>query len=554
LDSVTPVTVLEDGGWLGVDDRLTQKRPEGLLLDAQNVVFMPGITGGMVVRPRPAFRTIPHAAPGVSSYNCQCLAEYLSNGAPMYAGVWNGEIWSWNQTSGWEQRVTAANFATAGITRTATYQWFACFFNGKLIFNDQFNRPFSWDGTTGAGGLASLTNGPAQAVGAPTVYYAKLFFIKSGSTLVWSEEADENLGYEAGGYNNAWDLKQTTSEPITVIIGANEGLYYVRTNGIGIISGAVTPDFQVTGVHDAMSTHIGTLSLTGACLTDTHLWVVDQDHRPWAIPRGGGEPQAAWMSMSRLFSKPSENPFGALLTKADLTTANLARITYQPLTGCVHLLLMSGYTTVWQGRSKYQVLFDATSLLCHGTWSAADYLTHMIPFKVLGGVDLGYGILSATDSGYAMYQVDDFYGGYDATSGYVNYPSNIITLAPLPVKATLDYHFERVDIIGSVPYYTSAPASGGVDYVLDYFTSQRPATNVINAAKSRRVYKVGSSPTGMTVDTKIAIGINGYGRWIAPRIRVAQYADGGAQTTADGAMVQGVKVFAYADAPDPAMS
>jgi hypothetical protein len=79
-----------------------------------------------------------------------------------------------------------------------------------------------------------------------TVYYAKLFMLKRDrKTIVWSEENQPNTGYEAGGYNNAWELTQTSNEPLTAIIGTNEALYYGRKTSVGAIRGACQLD-----VHD----------------------------------------------------------------------------------------------------------------------------------------------------------------------------------------------------------------------------------------------------------------------------------------------------------------
>lgn len=205
-------------------------------------------------------------------------------------------IWTFDWGTGlYTNTVTAANFATATISLPAqTHYW--CNFNNLLCVNpsDGTQKPWTWNGTAGAGGLTELNNAPT-AYGQPTVRSAKLFFIKYAfrDTVAWSEEVDATLGYGTAPYTNEWKLGQTGTAPLYNIKGTNEGLYYARAGSIGVIRGEVSADFVTTSTHDAVSTSVGTLSPSGMCVVGGDIFFLDQ----FGIPRvslNGGTPQALY--------------------------------------------------------------------------------------------------------------------------------------------------------------------------------------------------------------------------------------------------------------------
>lgn len=222
-------------------------------------------------------------------------------------------IWVYNWGAGtYSNVVTSANFTTAGISLvTNTHYW--CVFNNTVVFNpnDGSQVPFTWDGTSGAGSLVELTNAPA-AYGKPTTYAAKLFFIKYAvrDTLVWSEEAAANTGYEAGGYSNVWKLGQTGTNPLVAIQGTNEALYYFRGQSIGAIRGQVNSDFTTTATHDAVSTSTGTLSPNGVAAGNHGLWFLDQWYIPTYLPFGGSPQRVMDEQALGLGVNYTAEPFG----------------------------------------------------------------------------------------------------------------------------------------------------------------------------------------------------------------------------------------------------
>ena len=198
------------------------------------------------------------------------------------------QTFNWS-TRAWTTVVSVANLTTASITLSETARCRAITFNNKVIITDGVNKPFSWDGTSGAGGLVSLTNASVW-YGQPTVYYAKIFAIQNAArnTVEWSEEQDETIGYAQAAYNNIWELSQTDQEPLYAVVGTNDALYYFRERSIGAITGAVTPEFSSDGTKEGVSETIGTKCPGGIAYADKRIFFVDGRARPHVIVPGSG--------------------------------------------------------------------------------------------------------------------------------------------------------------------------------------------------------------------------------------------------------------------------
>lgn len=248
----------------------------------------------------------------------------LNGGGTIYSFDWS--------TLAFTSVVSTANFTTAGITVKASGRAYWCVFNNTLVVNDGTNRPWTWDGTSGAGGLTSLSNAPSACYGRPTVYYAKLFFIKNSDrrTIVWSEENLANTGYEAGGYSNVWVLGQTTSAPLTAIHGTNDGLYYWRASSVGVIRGAVSTDFATSGVHDSVSGEHGCVAVEGVAMAGQRdIWFVNQHGSPCFLPAGGSPVELAGMGVNLSTSYPSDGfGYGDFTTTMSATVLADMRVVY----------------------------------------------------------------------------------------------------------------------------------------------------------------------------------------------------------------------------------
>ena len=167
-------------------------------------------------------------------------------------------------------------------------------FANYLILSDGVNRPFKVSLTDFA--VSHLTNFAEPAYGPPVVYYDKIFFILDGkrTEIQWSEEGDPDIGYlgpcDAGGnFDNAWELRQTSQDALSMLVASNAALVYFRLQGIGVIHGPATDQFQAQGVHDGISRKLGTRSPGASVLLDNGaLWFVDHLGRPALAEMAGG--------------------------------------------------------------------------------------------------------------------------------------------------------------------------------------------------------------------------------------------------------------------------
>lgn len=274
---------LEQKGFRGMRDVIDTNDGEAsdLPLILHNCLSADPVKGGALVT-RPPFQAM---GGNVTATRVNLIYNYdRLDGTRDLLMVTSGAIYRFSGGA-WVVYLSYATLSAAGIVPSVAGPWFAVTINGKLVVSDGVNTPWMYDGVTAT--LTLLSNCPVL-YGQPTVYYAKLFGIKNTerSTLVWSEENDPTIGYEAGGYNNAWTLGQTSSEPITAILGTNESLFYWRAHSMGAIRGAVTPDFVNDGVHDGVSATVGTASYRVLQVDRTIYWS-DAFGRPHYLSIGG---------------------------------------------------------------------------------------------------------------------------------------------------------------------------------------------------------------------------------------------------------------------------
>lgn len=303
-----------------------ERRDPGYALFAEDMIPADPINGGAYVRkPSDQLTTIK----GASATTIQHLGVFRKRSGFVGVSVVDGEIYTLSGTT-WSRQVTTANLTTASITMSATVRVFCVSFNNTYVFNDGVNQPFTWDGTAGAGGLTLLSNAPSKCYGKPTVYYGKLFFIKDAaassadrSKIVWSEEYAANTGYEASGYANVWTLEQSGSGALYALVGTNSGLYYFRRDGIGVIRGAVTPAFTTSGVHDDVSSVVGT-TCPDVRWYENYIYFFDERGRPWRLPENG-RLDPIYLELADLWTTPDTPGQGLVNTTAyDPTKSNVA--------------------------------------------------------------------------------------------------------------------------------------------------------------------------------------------------------------------------------------
>lgn len=263
----------------------------GVIAYAGNCVLVQDDVGP-VVAGRPGLIQRGGQLGAVAGRTGQWVGQFTtSTGATATVAVVNGTIWTYNwATDVWTQAVTAANLTSAGATVSTTAKVYATQVSDHLVFSDGVNLAVSWDGTTGAGGLTKLTNAPVF-YGPICTYYGKLFGIKNTDrvTVVWSEEGDETTGYEAGGYNNAWSLRQTDADPLTALAATNDQLIAFRRSSTTSIRGAVSDSFSTTGTRDGVSASIGTASPGSVLAWDNYVYFLGSDRHLYRVGLGGLE-------------------------------------------------------------------------------------------------------------------------------------------------------------------------------------------------------------------------------------------------------------------------
>ena len=229
-------------------------------------------------------------AGGTTGSRVQCIHQFSKlNSDELTIIIGSGEIYQYNWALDTTTRlVNSANLVTAGIALNTTRRVYLPTFTDKLHISDGVNTPFLWDGTSGSSGLTSLTASP-PLYGQPTVYYAKICGIKTTerSTWVWSEEADATIGYEAGGFNNAWTMGQTDQEALYHLEGTNEALYFWRARSIGAVWGAISDDFQSSGTQEGVSPTVGSISQAMASKQNT-IYFLSAAGRPYRLFTGEG--------------------------------------------------------------------------------------------------------------------------------------------------------------------------------------------------------------------------------------------------------------------------
>jgi hypothetical protein len=212
-------------------------------------------------------------------------------------------------STGWSEVVTAAQLSSAGITLDDTFPYYAVAFNSKLVIVGR-EHAWTWDGTSG-GGVVHLSNAGSSFYGRPVVYAAKVWFIKGNRReVIWSEEGDETTGYEAGGFNNAWDLRQTSGEQLVALLATNEALYFFRRTSIGAIYGGSAADFQTTSTLDAVSATVGCKFPDSPTLAAGAVWFHDQEGRPCYFDLGSTQVVPVWRELERAFTIYAQDQIG----------------------------------------------------------------------------------------------------------------------------------------------------------------------------------------------------------------------------------------------------
>ena len=501
------VEVLTAGPFTGMRDapEPTASNP-ALALYVGNMCRVPGPAGaGLFSRPGFTAMGTGVTALGAGSVRaCQALLTWTNaSGVRQTTAIVGGKIYGYTwSTETWAEVVTAANLTTATITLSTTARIALVPFADGLVVSDGVNTPFWWTGASGAGGLTKMTNAPAF-YGPPSVYYSKLMGIKASNrnTLVWSEEGDPNLGYEAGGYNNAWDNPGGYSDPITSVIGTNEALYVFRERNAIAITGAVSTDFATAGTRSNLSEDVGTMSPWATYAISQGIMVVDADAQPWLMKLGMAEPMPLWADCRQ--------------TVRGTPRASLINI--QTVQDDATYSLVIGYPELGATDPTAWLCFSQDDLAFIGVWSWPEAAQRA------GMVIDGDGVARWAHAG-----VDDgrLYVHGDLESGPWNdvLASGTEYIAQAVVTAPLGYDLDRELILDQ---FEAAITGTGVTQIAVSYETPRGQSVPLNVPLS-------SSATGLswdvgdwdaenwsnsTRDQKVRVGLRGRGRWARMAIR-----------------------------------
>jgi len=526
--------------FVGMDDVTIGNRTQGREIHIQNMLPSDRTQpSSLVPRPGLTSMTIASAPEGQTSAVGTFIADASS--ARLDFAVMGGQIYSSaNGSDTLTLVVTTANLTTNSITLAGINEivyWVE--FNGTVVFNDETNQPFAWDGASGAGGLTLLSNAPATCVGKPTVYYAKVFFIKEENVLVWSEENDSNLGYEAGGYNNAWTVGQTSGEDILAIEGTNDALWYWRPHGIGIIAGRVTPDFQTTGVHDAVSSTVGGTKGSVAYYND-RMWWVDSTGRPFMAHVSGGELVPLWKRLRRFFRREAwtdvsgNNPYGL-----DTATFN-----YQVATGGTSFVFSVADETegvvyfFLNGRdSGIAAIFDAESSEClswlrtqAGTFGCGTMFLEAAPTDGQGSQCLALGG-RGSDAGVWKMKLALTGGPVSdtRTDGSERAIVALLVGEPLPEPGVAEYWYDRLDVDVLVP--VEDDTDNTVRVSLTTYDSHAPSSLDSPSALTVDLQRVGGGTDVRSLPGRAVFGLDKSGRYLVPKIQIQRVDDDGSLET-----------------------
>ena len=302
---------LEDGPWDGMLDSLSPTAKSlGKYLLAQNTYPLdPELGDGMVGRP--GVRQMGAQLGSVGFRQGQGTFEFhKASGAKYTVQVTGGKFYSLDwATETWNEVVTGANLATAGITLDKVARVAFLEFQSKLLVSDGINKPWLWDGTAGAGGLTLLTNAE-PFYGQPQSHYARIIAIAAANldTIIWSETDTPNSGYRTGGFNNAWSLTQTDPDRLYSIITSNTFLYVLRARGGTTLSGPPGPAFESEANRDSLSDTIGTMSPFATVFHDVNILLLDASLHPQLLRPGAAGFIPLWRELRETTKRLPKDP------------------------------------------------------------------------------------------------------------------------------------------------------------------------------------------------------------------------------------------------------
>jgi hypothetical protein len=479
------------GPFVGMQDSPNPKLADPTLA-SQMINIAPDYVSGAGVVGRPGFTLLSTTAmatgadgQGVIQHTTKAGVNYtfLVAGGKLYRVTWSAGTLA----------ATLTDVTPVGVTiNSSATHVYGVTFDDVIIVSDGVNRPWKMTSLSATPVIgASLTGVPGALYGPPVVYYAKLFGIKADErdTIIWSEEADPDTGYEAGGYDNAWTLGQTDQHPLTCLCATNEALYYFRARSIGRILGAVEDDFVTSGVHDSVSTTDGTVSPAAVIKVERSVYFLDDQGFPHVIRPGGALED---------ISKPITETVAASALQ-DVPDMPKAFAAYSHDMG----LVLFGHPNVAAGEIRALLAHHAETGQWFGYWYLSGAATDLHAAGVATDADGYQRVVIMDTAGFAYAQThrrdaqyNDFLsvGGVSTASGVA--PS--VTGPWMGYSQAVQQVFDRIDLTAR-SIGVLAPALT-VAYQTTKFSASAGSVTMTN--------------NGADLDAHGETGINGHGRGI----------------------------------------
>src|SRR5712664_176862 len=464
----------------------------------QNVYPQDSVQGAAIVG-RPGYQQAGGQGGAGGNRRVQALYQFTKLDGTEYTIRFCGGLMD---TFNWTSRVWT-NIALVGVALPTAGMIFCTTYNNQMVVNpnDGINKPWMWDGTT----FTSLTNAPL-AFGQPTVYYAKLFFIRwlNRTTMDWSEENAANTGYTAGGFNNTWQLGQSDQNALVAILGTDSALYYWRGRSLGYISGSVTTNFSSTGVRDGVSTTIGTVSPNGVLRYGNAVFFPSADGRPYRLDIGGGLTETIWSDLREtLAAIPRTYLSLALATGSQGLSGD-------PLTDLVFL----GIADLGSTEVNMLVVVDTRTNGIAGIWRGFTP-TALAFVKDANGQPV---LMHGTGSGY-VYDHGTPNGSLwndaaNTADGGIVAITHKVTGSPIAFSTEQEKYWERLDF--SFRALTTQMLT--VDTVTPNGIGTTQALTVPASSPATWNCTWDGTWLGAVVEEHVALGINEWGRYLQPRI------------------------------------
>lgn len=404
----------------------------------------------------------------------------------------------------WDGATTFTDVTPAGIILHDRNPVFAVTFNEKVVVSDEQNKPWVFDPVAGTAVTIKYNTIDEEwtTKGGPVVYSGRVFFIvkSAGSselieetapfdllgteddvvlvtealagirnTIAWSAPLDATLGYDQDDYDNLWTLTQSSSNLLSCLFADEAALTYVRTRGIGYITGQVEEDFRTSATTDAIAGTVGTDAPAAVVVVDTgdqtgrRAWFVDLDGRVHRMAPTGRAEQL-WLAMRRVVSAQ----VGTAQCRDNV--AQFARAGYHAGLGVVLF-------TIWDESTLYA--FDAKSGLYLGTWAIDAGDVHLTALGTLVDASGRAAFVAIGSSGYVD---DDGTIGAMHTHGTVwrqKFPDEVapwrdtfhpdVSDQPVPFERAVETHwlahagsrtFRALEVVASVVGHTLAQKFG----------------------------------------------------------------------------------------------